>query len=97
MAATAHGSALPDPSDAGAVAPTAVPQRWQNFAPGESGVRQEAQAAPASGAPQLEQNFPDAAVEAPQRGQVAAEEDSVMQGNLAAARAVGSLGGATPL
>jgi hypothetical protein len=40
------------------VLPTAVPQRWQNFAPGESSERQPAQAASATAAPQLEQNRP---------------------------------------
>ena len=48
--------------------PTAVPQRWQNFAPGESSERQPAQAASATAAPQLEQNRPVTVAE--QLGQV---------------------------
>jgi hypothetical protein len=64
IAATAHGSALLVPrSDAvagGAAAPAGVPQRWQNFAPAVSDARQAVHWAPASGAPQLEQNFPEA-------------------------------------
>src|SRR6185312_10877838 len=39
-------------------APAAVPQRWQNFAPGENGASQAAQVAPGRDAPQFEQNFP---------------------------------------
>ena len=35
-----------------------VPQRWQNLAPGVRDAPHAAHAAPASGAPQLEQNFP---------------------------------------
>jgi len=40
------------------VAVAGVPQRWQNLAPGVSAVWQAAHVAPASGAPQLEQNLP---------------------------------------
>ena len=59
MPAIAHGSefdvvsarcAAPDPA--------AVPQRWQNFAPGVRIVAQAAQRAPASGDPQLAQKCP---------------------------------------
>src|SRR3954466_13998848 len=54
-AATIHGRALVFVSR-GVVAPlTPVPQRWQNLAPGLSGAAHDAQAAPASGAPQLAQ------------------------------------------
>ena len=42
----------------GADAPTGIPQRWQNLAPGERAVRQTPHCAPASAAPQLEQNRP---------------------------------------
>ena len=67
-------------------APAAVPQRWQNFAPGVRIVAQAAQRAPASGEPQLAQNCPLAA--APQLGQMAEpaagaelpEEGTVMRG-----------------
>ncbi len=38
--------------------PAGVPQRWQNFAPGESAAPQPAQAAPARADPQLAQNRP---------------------------------------
>ena len=47
--------------------PTAMPQRWQNFAPGLSSAAQDAQVDPASGAPQFAQYRPVAA--APQAGQ----------------------------
>src|SRR5215472_3588203 len=67
MAATAHGSAEPKPRSpltararASALAPAGVPHRWQNFAPGVKAVPQATHSAPASGAPQFEQNFPDA-------------------------------------
>jgi hypothetical protein len=40
------------------VAPAAVPQRWQNFAPGDSGAAHEPHVAPAKGVPQFEQNLP---------------------------------------
>jgi hypothetical protein len=58
-AATIQGSALvlDCGTDAGA-APTALPQRWQNFAPGLSAAEQVEQAEPASGAPQREQKRP---------------------------------------
>jgi len=52
----------------GTATPTAVPQRWQNLAPGLSSAAQAEQVAPASGAPQLEQYLPVGA--APQEGQV---------------------------
>jgi hypothetical protein len=61
MAATAQGSAVAvDRCWVGAtgVLPTAVPQRWQNFAPGVSSERHAAQAASATAAPQLEQKRP---------------------------------------
>src|SRR4051812_23573376 len=61
MPATAHGT--PDAKPcwfAGPSAPAAVPQRWQNFAPGVSGAPQAAQSADTSVAPQFEQNLPDA-------------------------------------
>jgi hypothetical protein len=71
MAATAQGRA--DAADRCSVAatgalPTAVPQRWQNFAPGESSERQPAQAASATAAPHSEQKRP--ATGAEQLGQV---------------------------
>ncbi|HEV8237285.1 MAG TPA: hypothetical protein VGP84_21890 [Gemmatimonadaceae bacterium] len=47
---------------ASAFAPAGVPQRWQNFAPGVRSVPHAAHWAPASGAAQFEQNFPDAGV-----------------------------------
>ncbi|HSU94758.1 MAG TPA: hypothetical protein VLI43_13700 [Gemmatimonadaceae bacterium] len=67
-------------------APAAVPQRWQNFAPGVRIVAQAAQRAPARGEPQLAQNCPLAA--APQPGHVTEpwagaglpEEGTVMRG-----------------
>ena len=67
-------------------APAAVPQRWQNFAPGVRMVAQAAQRAPAMGEPQLAQKCPLAG--APQLGQVAGpgagaalpEEGTVMRG-----------------
>src|SRR5438874_1048306 len=66
-AATIQGSALVLDSRATvAVPPAAVPQRWQNFAPGPSSAAQAEQVAPASGAPQLEQYRPVAV--APQTG-----------------------------
>lgn len=72
-AATAHGSAAAIPRvRASAVAPAAVPQRWQYRAPAVSGVEQVAHSAPASAVPQLEQNRPVAT--APQVGQVAGED-----------------------
>jgi hypothetical protein len=67
-AATIQGSELDFDSRAGAAAPTAVPQRWQNFAPALSSVEQAAHVAPASGDPQLAQYRPVAA--APHEGQV---------------------------
>jgi hypothetical protein len=39
-----------------------VPHRWQNLAPGVREAPQAPHVAPASGAPQLEQNFPLAGV-----------------------------------
>lgn len=71
MAATAQGSALPTPDCRSPdIAPAGAPQRWQNFAPAVSGARHAPQTAPCSGAPQLAQNFPDAA--APHDGHVLA-------------------------
>src|SRR3569833_2893487 len=61
MPATAHGR--PDAKLvvlAGPSAPAAVPQRWQNLAPGVRGALQAAQLAATSVAPQFEQNLPDA-------------------------------------
>ncbi|MEP6991603.1 MAG: hypothetical protein ABJA80_11800 [bacterium] len=49
------------------VAPTGVPHRWQNFAPGVSGAAQVAHVAPSSAVPQLEQKRP--ADGSPQDGQ----------------------------
>src|SRR5579871_3953430 len=66
--AMSQGNELPR-----AVRPTAVPQAWQNLAPGMSSVSQPAQRASPSGAPQDEQNRPAAG--SPQLGQVA---DDVM-------------------
>jgi|SRR5690242_5292945 len=67
IAATAHGNAEPRPRSEptatareSTFAPAGVPQRWQNFAPGVSAVPHAPHWAPASGAPQFEQNFPDA-------------------------------------
>src|SRR5256885_16837393 len=55
-AATIQGSALGLESGTEAIGvPTAVPQRWQNFAPGLNSAEQDTQVAPASGAPQREQ------------------------------------------
>jgi len=68
-AATIHGSELVFVSRGVVVVPTAVPQRWQNLAPGLSGAAHDAQGAPASGAPQFAQYRPLAAV--PQEAQVA--------------------------
>ena len=61
MAATAHGSALAVDRVATGEAgwmPTAVPHRWQNFAPGESSDRQPAHTASPTAAPHSEQNRP---------------------------------------
>jgi hypothetical protein len=61
--AIAQGSAPAKPRcSVGRSAPAGVPQRWQNFAPAVSGAPHAAQFAAASVAPQLEQNFPEAAV-----------------------------------
>lgn len=43
---------------AAAAADAGAPHLWQNLAPGVSEAPQLAHAAPLSGAPQLEQNFP---------------------------------------
>ena len=68
---SAPGPAYPGggaaPARANPAAPTAVPQRWQNRAPGVSAAPHDAHVAPASEAPQFEQNRPDAG--APQFGQ----------------------------
>jgi hypothetical protein len=70
MPAIAHGRVVEVASGRRApIAPAAVPQRWQNFAPGVRIVAQEAQRAPASGEPQPAQKCPLAA--APQLGQCA--------------------------
>jgi hypothetical protein len=60
MAATPHGSAeekLRWSADAAAPDPTAVPHRWQNFAPGVSAAPHAAQVAPPNDAPQFGQNL----------------------------------------
>jgi hypothetical protein len=59
MAATAQGSAVAEDlcATVGCV-PTAVPQRWQNFAPGERSERQPAQTASPTAAPHSEQYRP---------------------------------------
>lgn len=86
MAATPHGRAdeklrgsLPGAveADAGSV-PAGVPHRWQKRAPGRSDALQAAQVAPASVAPQLEQNLPDAC--APHDGQGEVEESPARAG-----------------
>jgi hypothetical protein len=57
--AIAHGSDVDVASGRRAPdAPAAVPQRWQNFAPGVRIVAQAAHRAPASGEPQLAQKCP---------------------------------------
>jgi hypothetical protein len=67
MLAIAHGSDVDVVSGRRApAAPAAVPQRWQNFAPGVRIVAHAAQRAPARGEPQLAQKCPLAA--APQLG-----------------------------
>jgi hypothetical protein len=61
IAATAHGSALAVERVAAGAAgwvPTAVPHRWQNFAPGESSERQPTHTASTTAAPHSEQNRP---------------------------------------
>jgi hypothetical protein len=73
MPAKPHGSAAENRrgslgSGAVAWAFAGVPQRWQNFAPGVSDAPQALHVAPASDAPQLEQNFPVAGL--PQDAQV---------------------------
>jgi hypothetical protein len=57
MAATAHGTAVAEDRWAATVGwePTAVPQRWQNFAPGERSERQPGQTASPTAAPHSEQ------------------------------------------
>ena len=58
MAATAHGiadAAVRGSATAGACDPTAVPHRWQNFAPGERSERHPVHAASAIAAPHSEQ------------------------------------------
>jgi hypothetical protein len=54
-AATIHGRELDLDSRTGAAAPTAVPQRWQNFAAALSSAEHAAHVAPVSGEPQLAQ------------------------------------------
>lgn len=59
MPAIAQGSVVePGAEWAPTRAPAALPQRWQNFAPGVRIVAQAAQRAPASGEPQLAQKCP---------------------------------------
>lgn len=72
IAANAHGSAF-EVAGAGAdalagEAPAAVPQRWQNFAPGVSAARHDAQVAPSAAAPHCEQKRPE--TDAPQLAQL---------------------------
>jgi hypothetical protein len=55
--ATAHGSVAETRGSDGRE-PTAAPQRWQNFAPGESDERHAAHTAPSNGAPHEEQKRP---------------------------------------
>jgi hypothetical protein len=81
MAATAHGIAPASPrspTGRGARSPTGVPQRWQNFAPGESAAWQLAQLVPPSAAPHSAQNRPVAL--APQEGQVVVGGVLLMRG-----------------
>jgi len=49
-------------------APAAVPQRWQNFAPGVSAARQDAQVAPSAAAPHYDEKRPE--TDAPQLAQL---------------------------
>lgn len=78
MAATAQGRTPARPRSGGGPSPrqppdretaapptAALPQRWQNFAPGVSALPHIAQTAPSSGTPQLEQNRPVAGDEHP--------------------------------
>ena len=67
-AVTIHGSGLVGTDLTAAPATAGVPQRWQNFAPGESGDAHDAHVAPESGEPQLAQKRPVAV--APQDGHV---------------------------
>ena len=70
MRAIAQGSVVePSPECEPPDAPAALPQRWQNFAPGVRIVAQAAQRAPARGEPQFEQKCPVAG--SPQLGQLA--------------------------
>jgi hypothetical protein len=74
IAATVHGSAverLADSRRSASAVPTAVPQAWQNRAPGESGLAHAAHRAFDTSAPQLEQYRPVAGAE--HAGQVAVE------------------------
>jgi len=76
MPATDHGSAFPNPEGRCAregAAPTGVPHRWQNFAPGVSRARHATHDAPRSGAPQFAQNFP--LDSAPQEEQVVGRDE----------------------
>src|SRR6266480_3689181 len=85
-AATIQGRALVLDSRATlAIAPTAVPQRWQNFAPGLNSEAQTEHMAPASGAPQDEQYRPLA--DARQAGQmeVVCSDGEAMAGTYSAA------------
>jgi hypothetical protein len=73
MSATSAIAATPQGSEvdnvvrgAVAAAPAGVPHRWQNLAPGVSGAEHAPHVAPASDAPQFEQNLPT--VSAPQVG-----------------------------
>ena len=67
MAATDQGKAVDIPVGRAAGLPAGVPHRWQNLAPGVSGARQAAHAAPCRGAAQFAQKFPVPSV--PQLGQ----------------------------
>lgn len=58
LAARAGARPAAAPLAAPPAAPAGAPQLWQNFAPGVSGVSQDAHVTPSSAAPHSEQNFP---------------------------------------
>ena len=58
LAAMIHGNVLVDGRLAGAIAPTAVPHRWQKLAPSVSVDRHAAHRLPSNGAPQSAQSDP---------------------------------------
>lgn len=92
MAASAQGSAVEklrgslELDGAFACAFAGVPQRWQNLAPAVSGAPHALQVAPASDAPQLEQNRPLAGlpqdVQVPDESAGAGEAGEAMQRKL---------------